>query len=276
METFEGKVAVITGAASGIGFALAQRLAAEGMSLALADYNRDALAAARARLALADSEVMTECVDVGDSDAMERFADAVHARFGSVHLLCNNAGILRPGRTWEQTAADWATILNINVIGVVNGLRSFVPAMLAHGEECYVVNTASAAGLVATPHMAAYTASKHAVVAITETLAAEVALLPHARMGVAVLCPGIARTNIYRSEVDRQAVEAAALSSETARVFEVLSSPDRDGQYSADEVAQRTIEGIRRNELHILLIQPHVKEMLSARLEGIAHAAGLR
>ena len=148
-----------------------------------------------------DGRLLEVEADVGDAAAVQRVADRVADVAGDVHVLCNNAGILRPGRAWEISDADWAETMDVNVRGVVNGIRAFVPRMLAHGQDCHVVNTASAVGLHTVPSFASYCVSKAAVVALSEALATEVAAVPSARLRVSVLCPGSVVTNLSPENV---------------------------------------------------------------------------
>ena len=204
MRNFQGKVAVVTGAASGIGFGLAQRAAAEGMRVVLADIERTALAAAESELRQGGADVLAVATDVANAASVQALHDRALAHFGKVHLLCNNAGVGLGGPTWELTLDDWNWILGVNLWGVIHGVRTFVPGMLAHGEEAHVVNTASMAGLLAGPYMSAYTATKHAVVGLTESLHHELGLVG-GRVGVSVLCPGWVNTRIADADRNRPA-----------------------------------------------------------------------
>ncbi len=194
-----GKVAVVTGAASGIGFAMAQRFAAEGMAVVLADIEADALEAAAASVAQAGHDVLAVPTDVSDPEAVDALADAAFARFDAVHLLCNNAGVTGAsgGAEWEKPLSDWNWVLGVNFYGVVHGVRSFMPRLLEQGEG-HVVNTASVAGLLPIPFMGPYTVSKHAVVGFSEALFHELAMLGGA-VGVSVLCPGFVHTRLADS-----------------------------------------------------------------------------
>ena len=173
-----GQTAVVTGAANGIGLAMARRFLDSGLRVVLADRDSDALDVAVSQLGDGALGVPT---DVADAASVVALAARVAEVFGDVHVLCNNAGVIGPGRSWETSAASGRGSLSVNLDGVVNGLRSFVPAMLAHGAPCHVVNTASGAGLFVAPSFSAYCVSKAAVVALSESLAAEIALVPSAR-----------------------------------------------------------------------------------------------
>lgn len=203
MENFEGKVAVVTGAASGIGLALARRFAGEGMRVVLADVEHEALDRVAATLAdEVDADgVLAVPTDVRDEDAVEALATATFDRFGAAHVLCNNAGVGVGGLTWMVPADRWRWIVDVNLLGVAHGIRAFVPRMIEQGEG-HVVNTASAAGLLTGPGMGPYFATKHAVVALSESLYFDLQLTG-APVGVSVLCPEWVRTQIAESERNR-------------------------------------------------------------------------
>lgn len=198
MQQLSGKVAVVTGAASGIGLALAERFVAERMGVALADVEEDALSAATNRLEDLGANVLGVRADVSVAGDLERLHDTVLEHFGAAHVLCNNAGVAGHGySTWESSASEWDWVLGVNVFGVVNGLRAFVPTLLDQGEG-HVVNVASAASFVTAPFMGPYCSSKHAVLAISEALFYELAFRGSA-VKVTVVCPYWVRTQIMDS-----------------------------------------------------------------------------
>ncbi len=201
MESVQGKVAVITGGGSGIGLAMATRFASEGMKVVLADIEKDALDAAVAGLAATGAEAIGVPTDVADGAAVEALRDAAVDRFGTVHLLCNNAGVGTGGLSWNQSVADWEWVLGVNLWGVVHGIRAFMPILLEQGEG-HVVNTASMAGLSSPPMMAIYNVSKHAVVTLSETMFGELAMI-ESPVGVSVLCPGWVNTRIHEAGRNR-------------------------------------------------------------------------
>jgi NAD(P)-dependent dehydrogenase (short-subunit alcohol dehydrogenase family) len=203
MKELHGKVAVITGAASGFGREFAIRCADEGMKVILTDIDTGGLGTTVALLK-PGTESLVIGSDVSSADSIEYLARSTYDRFGACHLLFNNAGVGTAGPIWTATLDDWKWTLGINVMGVVHGLRSFVPRMLAQKEESYIVNTASAAGLLAPPGSGVYAASKHAVVAITECLHHELRG-QNAPIGVSVLCPAFVDTGISNSERNRPA-----------------------------------------------------------------------
>ena len=208
MHDFEGRTAVITGAGSGIGAALARRAANEGMNVVLADIQEDQARAVAAAIG-ADRTLAVRC-DVSDEASVAALADAAYARFGAVNLLCNNAGIVPGGRhrkVWEYGLGDWQWSLGVNLYGVVHGMRVFVPRMIAAGRPGHILNTASVAGVVSGSGSACYGAAKHAVVRATEALYAGLKEVG-APIGVTMLCPGLVKTGIYDAERHRPAAFA--------------------------------------------------------------------
>ncbi|MDZ7632562.1 MAG: SDR family NAD(P)-dependent oxidoreductase [Gemmatimonadaceae bacterium] len=197
-----GCVAVITGAGSGFGREFARLGAARAMKLVLADINQEALDATVQEMQDAGVEVIGVRTDVSKAEQVQALADAAMARFGAVHLLFNNAGVGSGGFVWESTDADWQWVMGVNVWSVIHGIRIFTPLMLAHGEPAHIVNTASAAGLISAPNMGIYNVSKHAVVALSETLHQDLTLVG-ANIGVSVLCPAFVPTGIAQSHRNR-------------------------------------------------------------------------
>ena len=196
------KVAVITGAASGIGRGLAERFAAEGMRVVIADVEDQALAELEADLKTNGATVLTVRTDVSNAAEVENLAVQTLDTFGAVHILCNNAGVVCSRPIWEHTLADWEWVLGVNLWGVIHGIRAFVPRMLIQGDACHIVNTASILGLVGGSGEGIYKVSKHGVVALSETLADELAQ-KGANIQVHVLCPGWVRTGILDSARNR-------------------------------------------------------------------------
>jgi NAD(P)-dependent dehydrogenase (short-subunit alcohol dehydrogenase family) len=202
VDELSGRVAVVTGAGSGMGRAFALRLAAEGMKVVAADIQDDALAASVASLSGDGHDVLGVRTDVADPHSVRRLADAAYERFGAVHLLCNNAGVegYLDGPIWAATPKDWEWTVGVNFWSVVYGVREFVPRMLAGGEPGHVVNTCSMTSVVSAGNM--YGITKHAVLALTEVLAADLAKRG-APIGVTALCPGIIATNLFRGSRNR-------------------------------------------------------------------------
>jgi NAD(P)-dependent dehydrogenase (short-subunit alcohol dehydrogenase family) len=197
MRNLAGKVAVITGAASGIGLALSRRLGSDGMRVMMADIEEPALATTAASLASEGIEVATTVTDVSDPAAVDDLARRTLERFGAVHVVCNNAGVSRGGPAWQVPLPIWNWTVGVNLFGLVHGIRSFLPHLIAQGEG-HVVNTASVGGLVSGPWMSPYHATKHAAIAMSESLYHELAAIG-SPVGVSVLCPGTVRTRIYEA-----------------------------------------------------------------------------
>ncbi len=205
MESFEGRVAVVTGGASGLGLAMAQRFADAGMNIVLGDIEAEPLAMAEASLAAKGVKVLPKRTDVAKAEDVEALAESAYKHFGAVHVLCNNAGVGgSPGNMWELSAKDWNWVIDVDLWSVIHGVRSFVPRMIASGAEAHVVNTASVAGLVSGAVGGPYTVAKFGVVALSEQLYFELGRAGH-NIGVSVLCPGFVNTNIYDSGRNRQA-----------------------------------------------------------------------
>ncbi|HVM53779.1 MAG TPA: SDR family NAD(P)-dependent oxidoreductase [Acidimicrobiales bacterium] len=269
MDDLIGRTAVVTGAASGIGFGLAERFAAEGMRVVLADVEQGALAAAAESLAAGGAEVLPVVTDVADAESVGALADAAYERFGSVHVLCNNAGVGSGGLIAELSLADWQWVLGVNLWGVINGLHAFLPRMLAGGEPGHVVNTASLAGHVAGPFMGPYSASKFAVVAISESLYHEMNMQGGA-IGVSVLCPGWVNTNIHSSERNRPpALGGGAGRADDGRA-DMLKQMLATGMPPA-EVASLVLQAIREDHFYVLThpdMTPAVETRMKAIVEG--------
>jgi NAD(P)-dependent dehydrogenase (short-subunit alcohol dehydrogenase family) len=203
MQELEGRVAVVTGGASGIGLALARRFAGEGMRIVVGDVEEPALKSAVDELTDGGADVLGVVTDVTDPDQVEALARAAEQKFGAIHIACNNAGVGAGGLSWEAPLETWQWVIGVNLWGVIHGIRSFVPRIIEQPAG-HVVNTASVAGLVAAPFMGPYNASKHAVVALSETLHHELAMMaPHVK--VSVLCPAWVNTRIGDSERNRPA-----------------------------------------------------------------------
>jgi NAD(P)-dependent dehydrogenase (short-subunit alcohol dehydrogenase family) len=226
VDQVRGKVAVVTGGASGIGRAMAVRFVEAGMDVVIADIEEAVLAATASELGVAG--IVT---DVADADSVAALADATIERFGAVHLVCNNAGVGGGGAIRDLTLNDWQWVIDVNLWGVIHGVHMFLPHLLRNPDGGHIVNTASVAGLVAGPGIGPYNASKYAVVAISETLAAELAA-DGAPVGVSVLCPGLVRTSIFTSQRNRP----AELRNET---------PKSEARAANEEIAQALLaEGI--------------------------------
>ncbi|MFN0096170.1 MAG: SDR family NAD(P)-dependent oxidoreductase [Dehalococcoidia bacterium] len=257
MKIFNGGVAVITGAASGIGFALAERAAREGMGVVLADIEVEALMAAEARISALGAQTMALVTDVRRQSDLDALAGAAYEHFGGVNLLCNNAGVLHHEKaTWEFEQRDWDWVFDVNVKGVVNGLRAFVPRMLESGQEGHIVNTASMAGLV-TGRIgnAIYDASKHAVLSLSESLYRDLAILTD-RLTASVLCPGGVATNIWTAERNRPRDYG---DSETTEPIERGAA---GGLLQPSEMADAVFAAIRENRFYVLAAQTGIYEVV--------------
>lgn len=265
MRELSGRVAVVTGAASGIGRALAERFAAEGMRLALADVEAAPLAGVARALEAAGAEVLALETDVADAEAVEALARRTLERFGAVHLVCNNAGVGTGGPLWEVSLEDWRWVVGVNLWGVVHGIRAFVPHLVAQ-DEGHVVNTASLAGLVTPPGMGVYNATKHAVVALSETLRGDLRLAG-ARVGVSVLCPGFVRTRIFEAERNRPAGAPARSAAETAERDRLLTQVLASAM-APEEVASRVLEAVREERFWVFT-HPETRAAVRGRMEAI-------
>lgn len=211
MKDFKGKVAVITGGAAGLGKAMAERFAAEGVKLVLADIEQKVLDKTVAEFKAKGVDCIGVVGDVSKEETIKKLLDATLKAYGKVNILCNNAGVASGGVTWERSVKDWEWVLGVNLWSVIHGIHLFVPQMLKQGDECHIVNTASMAGLTSNPFMATYNVTKHGVVTLSETVFQELKLMK-ANVGVSVLCPAWVKTNIHESERNRPAelTEAAA------------------------------------------------------------------
>lgn len=270
MREFRGAVAVVTGAASGIGAGLAVALAREGAHLVLADVAGTATTEARVREAGADAISVT--ADVADRASMEALAEAAYAAFGQVNLLCNNAGVVLFGPLAEVTESEWDWILSVNVKGVINGVAAFLPRMLGQDDERHILNTASGAGLVASGAMplGAYTTSKYAVVGFSESLRLELA--PQG-IGVTILCPGSVQTGIL--DTARYTVTASHFRPSASGAV----TPSREGirRMQPEAVAVLALEGVRADAPYVLT-HPESFGAVEARFEALraATATGAR
>ena len=266
MRELKGKTAVVTGAGSGIGRELALACAGEGANVVLADIDEAGMRATA--LAIAPLGVGTETLhcDVSRASEVDALAGRAWERFGAVHLLFNNAGVGVAGPAWTATLEDWQWTLGINLMGVVHGIRAFVPRMLAQGGECHVVNTASVAGLVDIAGSAVYCASKHGVVALSECLYHDLRVA-RATIGVSVLCPAYVNTGIGDSARNRPS-ELAATNPLAAPYDEAVRQALRSGRLTAADVARETIDAVKSGRFYILT-HGKIKGAIEARMRDI-------
>ena len=266
MEELTGKVAVVTGAASGIGLALARAFAAERMRVVLADVEEDALGAAVDGLRASGAEVVGVPTDVSLAESVEALAARAGERFGATHVVCNNAGVATPGDPWNGPLSLWEWMFAVNVLGVVHGIRAFLPMLLAQGEG-HIVNTASAAGLRARPHLAPYVASKYAVVGLSESLFLDLAESAPG-VGVSVLCPTWVRTRIVdgaRNWLPRFGT-APERSDEEQALHELASAALADGADPAS-IASEVVDAVRSRRFWVIPDRSVVEEVRQ-RAEG--------
>jgi NADP-dependent 3-hydroxy acid dehydrogenase YdfG len=236
MKDVTGKVAFITGGASGMGLAMARSFSAAGMKVVIADIEDSALEAVAKEFAASNADVLTMKVDVTDRDAMEQAAQATEEAFGKVHVLCNNAGVAVGGSIADMSYEDWDWVMKVNLDGVVNGIQTFVNRIRSHGEGGHIINTASIAGHMAIPALSVYNTTKFAVVGLSEAVRHDLAV---DNIGVSVLCPGIVDTGIFESGRNRP----AELTGENDTAASVLSAND------SDEQSQQRLAAVRDNAL---------------------------
>jgi NAD(P)-dependent dehydrogenase (short-subunit alcohol dehydrogenase family) len=268
MEQLEGKVAVVTGAASGIGFALAKAFVAEGMKVAMGDIEKSALDAAAEELRDGGGDVLAVTLDVAVADEVDRFRDVVLDNYGAVHVICNNAGVGSGGVLWELSDAQWQWVVGVDLFGVVNGIRAFVPHLVAQNEG-HVVNTASIAGMTSTPGMGPYNASKHAVVTISETLFHELRMFGAPNVGVSVLCPGFVRTRIAESDRNAPAeLRSFASGDPQAEGMRSVIQAMIDSGIEPDEVARQVLDAIKNRRFYIFT-HPESINWMRARFDAI-------
>jgi NAD(P)-dependent dehydrogenase (short-subunit alcohol dehydrogenase family) len=273
MNNFQGRIAVLTGAASGFGLEMARLGAQHGMKLVLADVQADALERAAAELRQTGAEVLARRVDVSQAVEVDALAAATRERFGVPHLVFNNAGVGAGGLVWETPATEWQWVLGVNLFGVAHGVRAFTPMMLEAasadpGYEGRIVNTASMAGLVSPPNMGVYNVSKHGVVALTETLYQDLALIT-TQVRAHVLCPYFVPTGIVGSHRNRPADASSGSPTRSQIVAQaMMSKAGESGKVSAVDVAGMVFNALRTDRFYIYS-HPHALQSVQTRLDDV-------
>ena len=269
MQTLSGKTAFITGGAGGIGFAMARAFLAEGMQVAIADVDGEALASAEQALAGSNARVMAVQLDVTNREQYAEVAKQVIDELGPVHVVCNNAGVYRGGAMDETTYGDWDWVMGVNVGGVVNGVQTWMNHLKSHGEAGHIVNTASIAGVMTSPGLGVYNTSKFAVVGLSEALRAD---LEESSIGVSVLCPGMVKTQILDSERNRP--DAFVEGDESAAdAHKALMNQAMQAAIEPGEVADLVVQGIKDNQFY-LFPHPELKAAAQTRMETMMAAFG--
>lgn len=270
MNSFQNKVAVITGAASGIGRGLAEKAAALGMRVVIADVDRKGLQQVEEQLRANGTQVVAQYADVSKFESVDALADVAFNTFGAVNLLFNNAAILVDGLSWERSIEDWRWSLDVNIMGVVHGMKAFIPRMQKTQEECVVVNTASNGGLLSGPFLAPYQATKHAVVTITESLYFELQSM-NSNVRAALLCPGDVATKIWESErirPDSYGKKADFSTGVEAHSREIIEGMVAKGM-SPQQLADIVFEQIAAGKFWIITHPEFLKPMLEMRISAI-------
>ncbi len=271
MKDFRDRVAVITGSASGIGLGLAKHCVKEGMKVVLVDIQEAALASAEDELKAAGGTILAVRTDVSNADDVEMLARKCVEQFGGVHLLFNNAGIEVRGTVWEQTLADWKWIIDVNLWGVINGIRSFVPIMLKQNTPCHIVNTGSGGAFISGPILGSYRATKSAVITLSEVLYHELKLRSD-KIGVSILYPGPVRSHLIESEQRRPEAyrnrssvpQFAPYEHDMIKRFQEINSDAMDPEHFAGLV----FEGIREDKFYINT-HPEGDELMKSRFDDI-------
>jgi NAD(P)-dependent dehydrogenase (short-subunit alcohol dehydrogenase family) len=262
MNDLHGRVAVVTGAASGLGRAMAERFAAHGMHVVVADIDGDGARETADALTARGAEAVAVRTDVSRAEDVDRLADTAFERFGAVHVLCNNAGVVKSARAWALTADDWTWVLGVDLWSVIHGLRAFVPRMLAQGAPGHVVNTASMTGLLPMPRLAAYSTAKAGVVALSEALHHDL-VAEGADIGVSVFCPGFIATRITDSARNRPPSLG-----DTAQATGPRTVAGVEATTTAEEAADQVVDAVRSGRFWILT-HPAYRAVLQERAAGI-------
>ncbi len=270
MKTLKDKVAVVTGGAGGLGRAMAMHFARVGMHVAIADIDQASLDRTTGELRALGVNAIGVRTDVSKSVEVDALATRVVAELGGVHVVCNNAGVSPLGLAWENTIADWQWMLGVNLWGVIHGVRTFTPILLAQ-DEGHIVNTASVAGLINPPNSAMYNVTKHAVVALTETLYHDLGE-QKSKVGCSVLCPAYVPTGIADSERNRppELANPASVQKSPEQLAKeaMLQKAVRSGKLSADDIGAAVLAAVKEDRFYILT-HPRIKGAIQARMEDI-------
>ena len=271
MHEFEGRVAVITGAASGIGLGLSRTAAREGMRVVMADIERPALEEAAAEVAQLDADTLAVPTDVTDAAAVEALADAAFERFGGAHLVCLNAGVFQAGVSWQRTVADWEWVLGVNLWGPIHGVRTFMPRLIEQGEPAHLVITSSMAGMLTVAFSGPYVVSKFAAAALAECVAHDVRAQGVEHVGVSCLVPGSVDTRIGWSDRNRpDEAPSEATAPDHVFVAQTLQEMTSTQGRPPDEAAEMVFAGVRAGDFWIPTTDSY-EDLLTPR-----HAALLR
>jgi NAD(P)-dependent dehydrogenase (short-subunit alcohol dehydrogenase family) len=262
MDDLRGRVAVVTGAAGGLGRAMAERFAAQGMRVVVADVDESGARETADALAARGGEAVAVRTDVSRSEDVEQLADLAFDRFGAVHVLCNNAGVVKSARAWALTLDDWTWVLGVDLWSVIHGVRAFVPRMLARGEPGHVVNTASMTGLLPMPRLAAYSTAKSGVVALSEALHHDL-VAEGADIAVSVFCPGYIATRITESARNRPPSLG-----DTAQASGPRTVAGVEATMTAEEAADQVVDAVRTGRFWILT-HPAYRSVIRDRAAGI-------
>ena len=265
MKDFQDRVAVITGAASGFGREFALALASGGAKVVLADVDEGGMRETAALLPSGAESLAVRC-DVTRAESLDQLAESTYQRFGAAHLVFNNAGVAVCGPAWTATLEDWKWVLDINLMGVVHGIRAFVPRMLEGGEGGHIVNTASVAGLLSLPGSAVYCVSKHAVVTLSECLRHDLRVAG-STIGVSVLCPAFVQTGIFESARNRPK-ELAATNPLGKPYEEAGKKALAASKLSAADIAKATLDAVRNERFYVITHQK-TKAAIETRLQDI-------
>lgn len=271
MMEFKNKVALVTGAASGIGAAIAERCAYEGMKVVLADIDKEALINTENVLKSTGAETLSVVCDVSKETDMDLLAEKAINNFGQVNLLFNNAGVAAGTILWRNTSADWKWVLGVNLWGLINSTKVFVPVMLKQNNECHIINTASLAGLTSAPGNGVYSVTKHAIVNFSETLYYELKLAK-SKIDVSVICPGFVNTRLSDAERNRpielkNTLESAKPSPQKQKAEEMFRSGVANGM-APELIADKVFDAIKKKKFYIITHEGS-KKLIKQRMEDI-------